>query len=397
MALMHNDSYSSSLSARKRFQIFKESMFSLSFDLGGLFAGSILEVFSSLALRQPWCIALYPIVLTGRGSLNGIEAARISTGLHLGTIRPNFRGNTTYYYSVIVSMIALSLLMSFLMGLLAFIFTGSSFKELPLILSTAISSQTIAIIVIVPATSFVGHEWFKRGLDPDAVVYPMTSTIADIWATLSYIISLTLAFSEVGVILIYLIASSTVIFTLTLTAVFIKEEEFRRTIRESFLTIVTVTSISSISGFSLSSVRELIERTPGILTVYPAIIDTIGDCAAIFGSTSTTNLFTGLLSPNIRELRSKVGEVAQVGAAGLIYFIIYSFISFLVGGLTSSLIIPISVYAVLLPLVIVFTFSLAILTFRRGLNPDNFIIPFETTVTDTLSTVIIAMMLVLMS
>ncbi|MCS7103130.1 MAG: magnesium transporter, partial [Candidatus Korarchaeum sp.] len=113
--------------------------------------------------------------------------------------------------------------------------------------------------------------------------------------------------------------------------------------------------------------------------------------------TSTTNLFTGLLSPNIRELRSKVGEVAQVGAAGLIYFIIYSFISFLVGGLTSSLIIPISVYAVLLPLVIVFTFSLAILTFRRGLNPDNFIIPFETTVTDTLSTVIIAMMLVLMS
>lgn len=393
---MHNDAYNSFSTARRRLQLFRDSVLSLSFDLGGLFAGGILESFSSLVLRQPWCIALYPIVLTGRGSLNGIEAARISTGLHLGTIRPSFRGNTTYYYSMIASMVVLSLLMSTLMGFLACFLTGSSLSELPLIVSTAVSSQTIAMAVIVPATSFVGHESFRRGLDPDAVVYPVTSTVADVWATLSYVISLSLAFNEVGATLIYLVASSTVIFTLLLTAIFFREEEFRRTIRESFLTIVTVTSISSISGFSLSSVRGVIEETPGILTVYPAMIDTIGDCAAIFGSTSTTNLFTGLLSPDIRELRFRIGDIAQIGAAGLIYFAVYSAIGFAVGGSRSSLIIPISVYSILLPLTIVFTFSLAILTFRRGLNPDNFIIPFETTVTDTLSTVMVAAMLILM-
>lgn len=393
---MHNDTYSSSSTTRRRLQLFRDSVLSLSFDLGGLFAGGILESFSSLVLRQPWCIALYPIVLTGRGSLNGIEAARISTGLHLGIMRPSFRGNTTYYYSVIASMVVLSLLMSTIMGFLACLLTCSSLSELPLIVSTAISSQTIAMAVIVPATSFVGHESFKRGLDPDAVVYPVTSTVADVWATLSYVISLSLAFDEVGTTLVYLLASSTVVFTLLLIAIFFREEEFRRTVRESFLTIATVTSISSISGFSLSSVRGVIEGTPGILTVYPAIIDTIGDCAAIFGSTSTTNLFTGLLSPDIRELRFRIGDIAQIGAAGLIYFAVYSAIGFAVGGSRGSLIIPISVYSILLPLTIVFTFSLAILTFRRGLNPDNFIIPFETTVTDTLSTVMIAVMLILM-
>ncbi|MEM2604920.1 MAG: hypothetical protein QW353_08500, partial [Candidatus Korarchaeum sp.] len=98
---MHNDSQNSFQIARRRYQVFRDSLFSLSFDLGGLFAGGILESFSGLVLRRPWCIALYPIVLTGRGALNGIEAARISTGLHLGTVRPSFRGNTTYYYSII--------------------------------------------------------------------------------------------------------------------------------------------------------------------------------------------------------------------------------------------------------------------------------------------------------
>ncbi|MEM4581972.1 MAG: magnesium transporter [Candidatus Korarchaeum sp.] len=392
---MHNDSQNSFQIARRRYQVFRDSLFSLSFDLGGLFAGGILESFSGLVLRRPWCIALYPIVLTGRGALNGIEAARISTGLHLGTVRPSFRGNTTYYYSIISSTIVLSLLMSVLMGFLACIFGGSGLSELPLVVSTAISSQTIAVAVIVPATSFVGHESFKRGMDPDVVVYPVTSTIADIWATLSYVISLSLAFNEVGVILIYLIASSTIIFTLILAVIFSREEEFRRTTRESFLTIATVTLISSLSGLSLSSVREVIERTPGILTVYPAIIDTIGDCAAIFGSISTTNLFTGLLSPSIVEIRSKVGDIAQIGAAGLIYFTLYSAIGLVIGGSRSSLVV-VSVYGILLPVVMVFTFSLSILTFRRGLNPDNFIIPLETTATDTMSTALIAAMLALM-
>ncbi|MEM3480257.1 MAG: magnesium transporter [Candidatus Korarchaeum sp.] len=392
---MHNDSQNSFQIARRRYQVFRDSLFSLSFDLGGLFAGGILESLSGLVLRRPWCIALYPIVLTGRGALNGIEAARISTGLHLGTVRPSFRGNTTYYYSIISSTIVLSLLMSVLMGFLACIFGGSGLSELPLVVSTAISSQTIAVAVIVPATSFVGHESFKRGMDPDVVVYPVTSTIADVWATLSYVISLSLAFNEVGVILIYLIASSTIIFTLILAVIFSREEEFRRTTRESFLTIATVTLISSLSGLSLSSVREVIERTPGILTVYPAIIDTIGDCAAIFGSISTTNLFTGLLSPSIVEIRSKVGDIAQIGAAGLIYFTLYSAIGLVIGGSRSSLVV-VSVYGILLPVVMVFTFSLSILTFRRGLNPDNFIIPLETTATDTMSTALIAAILALM-
>ncbi len=390
---MHNDSQRSPNLASRRLQTFRDSMFSLSFDLGGLLAGGILESFTELALRRPWCIALYPIVLTGRGALNGVGAARISTGLHLGTIKPSFRRNTIYYYSVLASLTTLSLLLSTLMGLLSWLFTRSSFGELPLILSTAISSQTITIILTLPATSLIGRESFRRGLDPDAVIYPTTSTIADVWATLSYIISLNLAFSELGTIALRLISIATVLFTLMVVILFHGEREFRTTLRESFLMVTVVTLISSISGLSLSSAREVIESTPGILTVYPAVIDTIGDCAAIFGSILTTRLFIGSMRPAFNELRSIYGELAQIWCAGLIYFLIYGSIGFSIGGKINTLTIPLLVYVTILPIVIIFAFSLAILTFRRELNPDNFVIPFETTLTDTTSTVVLAALL----
>lgn len=376
---------------RRKFQVFRDSMFSLSFDMAGLVAGGLLESFSSLALRTGWSIALYPIVLTGRGALNGIEAARISTGLHLGTVKPTFRGNTKYYYSILASMVTLSLLMSLLMGSLAFIFSGATLEEFPIILSTAISSQSIAMMLIVPATSLAGHESFKRGLDPDAVVYPISSTVADIWATTSYIIALTIAFGPS--FLNHIIASATVIFTLLMVAIFSREEEFRRTLRESFPTVASVTLISSISGFSLSSARERIEDTPGILTIYPAIIDTLGDCGAIFGSTSTTSLFIGLMRPSFSEISSRIYELAQIWVAGFIYYFLYAILGFSVGGNFNSFAIPLLVYLILFPLISIFTFSLAILAFKKGLNPDNFIIPLETTMTDTITTVMLAAIL----
>jgi len=231
----------------------------------------------------------------------------------------------------------------------------------------------------------------RGGLDPDAVVYPISSTVADIWATISYIIALTIAFGPS--IINHTIASATVIFTLLVIAIFSREEEFRRTIRESFPTVASVILISSISGFSLSSARKRIEETPGILTIYPAIIDTLGDCGAIFGSTSTTKLFTGLMEPSLSEIASRINELAQIWIAGLIYYFLYAIIGFSVGGSLRSFAIPLLVYSVLFPLISLFTFSLAIVAFRKGLNPDNFIIPLETTMTDTITTVMLSAIL----
>jgi len=45
------------------------------------------------------------------------------------------------------------------------------------------------------------------------------------------------------------------------------------------------------------------------------------------------------------------------------------------------------------PLMSVVAYCVAVLTYRRGLNPDNFVIPFESSLSDTVTTVCLLLVL----
>jgi cation transporter-like permease len=49
---------------------------------------------------------------------------------------------------------------------------------------------------------------------------------------------------------------------------------------------------------------------------------------------------------------------------------------------------------ILFPIIIFMTFSIGILAFIQGLDPDNFVIPIETTLTDCLLTIVISFLIV---
>ncbi|MBC7130964.1 magnesium transporter, partial [Candidatus Bathyarchaeota archaeon] len=207
-----------------RFSLLGESLFSLSFDVGGLVAGGLLGYYAGLILFRSWIITIYPIVLTARGALNGVLAGRLSTGLHVELIKPSLKGNTRYYYAIISSLLALSIFISLVMSGMTALLTGSPLGELPLIISVCISAQAITMLLTVPATSTVGFLAFKKGLDPDAMLYPISSTIADIWSTIAYIITLSATFTlPFGTQLAYLIAFTTITVAGALAFFFRKE------------------------------------------------------------------------------------------------------------------------------------------------------------------------------
>ena len=68
--------------------LLKEALFSFSFDIFGILAGFIFASYLNVFQLSTWVIALYPSVLTGRGVINGVLSGRLSTALHLGTIKP---------------------------------------------------------------------------------------------------------------------------------------------------------------------------------------------------------------------------------------------------------------------------------------------------------------------
>ena len=100
-----------------------QSLLSLLFNLGGILAGSIVAVSFGLFSREPWMFALYPGILSMRGVIGGLFSGRLSTALHLGTIRANIFGEKSKHFRLLQSsIVVLTFVSSILLGLVALFF-----------------------------------------------------------------------------------------------------------------------------------------------------------------------------------------------------------------------------------------------------------------------------------
>ncbi len=388
-------------SSFKNLILFRESFAALLFGLGGILAGSLIVNFKSLVFLRPWIIMMYPLVLSSRGAINGVLSGKIGTGLHTRLIEPNFRRNTRYYHSILASVMNLSLFSSILATFIIFIITFSiyriSINEIDEIFFSCLVANALSVIVMAPFASGLGFLSYKKGLDPDIYLYPISATIADIWTTICYVFTLgiILWFHNIYGQLVYFFGILFIIITVSFNIIFRKDEAYWKTLKEASWMILAVIPISAISGISLSKVMIYIKNSPGLLSVYPALINTLGAAGAIFGSLSTTKLALGLIKTQLREIRGEFKDLIQIGIAVSFMYILYGAIAYYISGnLVSFVIIALSLI-ILFPIIILLTFSIGIIAFIQGLDPDNFIIPIETTLTDCLLTIVISFLIIL--
>ena len=382
-----------------------QSLLSLAFDLGGIIAGLTVAASLGLFLREPWIIVLYPGVISLRGVIGGLFAGRLSTGLHLGTIPASLSGsNTKRFYLLWGSIIVLTFESSLLLGLVAVFFrmvSGSALNILNVltIFGTLFATMGLSILVISPLTIAIAFSSFKKGLDPDIIVYPIESTMADILVTICYFTVLSLLLSGIGLMIVILVC---IVFTGFVLGIFYRsrgETEFLRTLKESFYMIVVVAIMVNITGYVLSTISEFVGQKPKIYVVYPAIIDTMGDVGAIVGSTATTKLALGSLDSSVRSIRNHRIQIAAAWIASAAMFMIYALISSLYRP-PSSVLEALTFLFLLLAtnffagiIIIFISFSVAVLTFQKGLDPDNFVIPLESSLADAITTVSLFVML----
>jgi len=386
--------------ALEKLKVFKESLTALLFDASGLIAGSLAAAFSSLILLTPWSLMLYPMSLSVRGAVNGVFASRLGTNLHLGLIKPQLRKNTVYYHALASSAFMLSFVLSLIIGLIVFAVNKAiyniKFNEAFFILSICIATQGLTTIVVEPITSFLGFFSFKKGADPDVVVYPVSSTIADILVTGFYILILTLGFKLgfFGKIALTLIALIYTFFTLLSLLKFRKEASYLKVIKEAIFGVLIAAVISAVSGFSLSKVKNEIEVRKGFIRAYPALIDTIGDSGAIFGSLLTTKLALGEVKPKLTAIKNNLNELKQIAAATLIMYMAYGVLASLNSTFINFFVI-ISTFLIVFPLVMILSFFTAVATCYKGLDPDNFTVPIEMAISDGLVTLVLALLIAL--
>jgi cation transporter-like permease len=157
---------------------------------------------------------------------------------------------------------------------------------------------------------------------------------------------------------------------------------------------VIISSIAGlISGTVLSFSRDLLYTIPLMLLIIPALNSLIGDMATVLVSRLTTHLYIGTIPPKIQKSKRLLEDFY-----GLIITLLLSLAALLVIGYVVGIISGISIVH---PLLMIFIITLtvlliffimfvamfigAIFLFKRGKDPNNFLIPFVTSLSDFLT------------
>jgi mgtE-like transporter len=386
-------------------RMLKETSIAYVFDIGGLLAGFMVASQLGIFLLSPWAIAVYPAILSAKGVIGGLLSGRLSTALHLGTIHPRFFGNTSSFYKLFEALIVITLATSIAMSSIAIVFGslfwGITFTYFPEILSVVMATMGIGLLLSL-ITIKVAFVSFKRGLDPDIVVYPIMSTVADIFITLFYIGVISLFFSSVlGSWVIAAIALAFGFLVLYILPKNVHDVDFVKTVKESMTTMLLVAFVVNVTGTVLKQISSFVSDSPEVFTVYPALIDTVGDVGSVVGSTATTKLALGLLTPSLASMRKHAKNIFSAWSASLMVFIILAVLSLAINGVFSlssflrlaSVLLIANIIAV--TGIVLLSYSISILTFKRGLDPDNFVIPIESSFADSITTIALLVALLL--
>jgi mgtE-like transporter len=387
------------MSAAKLRASLGQSLLSLSFDIVGLLTGTLLVLYLGILSisEAPWALFLFPGILSVRGAVGGLFSGHLGTRLHLGTIKATFTNNTRDFHALFRVVITLTLVSGVAVGTGTWIFGlflwNATLIDLIQLLTVITATMALSVVFVSPLTMVFSFLSFRRGLDPDIIVYPVTSPVSDIINTLCYVLGLILffMFGSIGRYLILLLDIIFITFVVYILIKNLNETKFVEIIKEFLLTLVFVTIIVNITGSLLNRIGGIADGQK-IYSVYPAIIATIGGVGSIIGSTATTKLALGLIKPSFSSLKQHLNEVAGAWLASVVMFIIYGLVSSVMSGtetlremmMFTGQLLTANILAV--SLMVFIAYAVAIFTFRRGWNPDNFVIPIESSLADTITT-----------
>jgi mgtE-like transporter len=375
-----------------------QTLIALSFNIISIFAGGLIFAFTPEFQATPWILALFPPILTIRGGIGGIFSGNLATMLHLGLIRPKIRGNTPIYAQLISAIFVVTLVDTLAMGAFAF--------ALNLVLGQASLGQLFAFIVVppvaciiamalsIPLTSLIAIVTFRRGLDPDILVYPILASVNDIMVTAAFIVTVFLVLS--GGALHYLLVCMFILIIGVTGLLFWRNRKarfFYQTIREGTTVVIMSSLFGSLNGFFLSSMSGSLLKYPGLVVLYPALTNALGNIGSIIGSTKTTSLALGYVKSFMDEAKSDVSQVAKVESVALLMHVVFGVVTYLIArpmapGASLPMLVGVAIISNLSTFAFIALIALgaAHLAFRRGLNPDNVVIPVITSLSDSLAT-----------
>jgi len=146
-----------------------------------IFAGQILHSQQGLLTSLPVFLISIPVVNSVSGNIGSVLGARLASGLHVGYITHSFKDKEMHENLIISILIGFFTYFTLAIVIYFIAVFGGIIKDMNMIEFTGILITTgfllICLVAIVSVlTAFLS---FKRGLDPDDMVAPVVTTVAD--------------------------------------------------------------------------------------------------------------------------------------------------------------------------------------------------------------------------
>lgn len=153
--------------------------------IGGIVAGNTLGAMAGVLKDIPGLIVVIPAVIALRGNISTALGSRLGSAYHLGIIDAKNLWNEELKQNIIGSLV-LSFLMSFIIGVLAYVTSlVLNVQPDPLrLIAIVVLAGGISGLILTLLTIIIIYFVFKRGYDPDNITGPALATFGDVFSML---------------------------------------------------------------------------------------------------------------------------------------------------------------------------------------------------------------------
>lgn len=383
-------------------QVIKEGLIALLIcAVGDLIAGIVLGKMTFFLEAFPGLLVVIPGAIGMRGNIFGSFASRLSTSLHIGLIAPHFEFSEDLDNNIFASFV-LTLVLSIFLGIVAKLFCillhYESIALMDFILICTIAGL-ISNLIMLPITMLISFKSFENGWDPDNITSPIIAGFGDLF-TLPAIIASIFVLQALNVNLMI----KNIVFVILVIVILVGfihcyrlSDETKTILKQSTPTLILCSFLGGSAGGILNSSVETLLTNPSLLTLIPLFSGECGSLISILGARLSSGLHSGLVEPLSRPTGI---ALHNFGICYILAIIVFPLIGILAEASTISVgtigvgfdkIIPISTLSglILVSIMIFVVYYISITSYNNNLDPDNIVIPISTSVTDSISSLIL--------
>ena len=365
--------------------------------VGDLIAGIILGKMTFFLEAFPGLLVIIPGAIGMRGNIFGSFASRLSSNLHIGIISPQFEFSEQLNFNIFTSFV-LTLVLSIFLGIVGKIFClllhYPSMELIDFILICTIAG-IISNLVMLPITMLVSFKSFEHGWDPDNITSPIIAAFGDlltlpaIIASIFILTLLNINFIVKDVILAVILIGVLVSFVYCYKLSY----ETKTILRQSTPVLLVCSFLGGSAGGILNSSVETLLTNPSLLTLLPLFSGECGSLISILGAKLSSGLHSGL----VESLKIPKGNTINYFIISFILaIIVFPFIGFLAEtssvilkttgvGFANILLISTIAGLLLVTIMVFLVYYVSTISYNKNLDPDNIVIPISTSITDSIS------------